>query len=303
MIYITHEKSIGRAGHQFKDAVTPLIIAEIFGFSFVYTGYKTIEFFNLGEGRFTRDDLPQDIPVHTVEGPYWRGVPYDKLISEFGNLSGQYGNQGDCLVVLKNSFRVQLFQAYTWHRDGQLRDNVYERVVTTLRKNFRIRNPQRPTTHENKTKITVAVHVRRGDVAEHKGRVPSSQHYAHSMDYYDEILKKLKNNFGERKLDIRIYTEHKSADDVVAYCQETPDVVLHQGGKVEFADHFREMVYSDILVVSNSSMSQMAGYLSEGLKIFHPNDQYHSLPEDEFIPFNELDADRMSKFLATRISI
>ena len=299
MIFITHEKSIGRSGHQFKDAVTPLIIAEIFGFDFVCNEYKSIEPFNLGEGRLTRNDLPQDIPVHIIEGPYWRGAPYEKLISEFGNLSDQYHDREGCLVVLKNSFRVQLFQAYTWYREGQLKDNVYERVVSTLRNNFRIRNPQQ-TVNGNDNKTTIAVHIRRGDVAEHKGRVPSSQHYAHSMEYYDEILQKLRSYLSERELDIHIYTEYKSADDVVAYSKKTPDVVLHQGGKVEFADHFREMVYSDILVVSNSSMSQMAGYLSEGLKIFHPNDQYHSLPEEEFIPVNDLDKGRMSKFLAGR---
>ena len=302
MIFITHEKSIGRSGHQFKDAISPLIIAEIFGFSFVYNEYKSIEPFNLGEGRLSRADLPQDIPVHIIEGPYWRGVPYEKLMSEFSNLSVQYQNEGDCLLVLKNCFRVQLFQAYTWYSDGQLRDNVYESVVTTLRKNFRLRNPKE-TIHRNENKTTIAVHIRRGDVAVHKGRAPSSQHYAHSMEYYDGILKKLKSYLSEQVLDICVYTEHKSADDVVAYCKDAAGIVLHQGGKIEFVDHFREMVYSDILVVSNSSMSQMAGYLSEGLKIFHPNDQYHSLPEDEFIPFNELDDDRMSKFLVRKTGI
>jgi hypothetical protein len=118
------------------------------------------------------------------------------------------------------------------------------------------------------------------------------------MEYYDEILRKLKSFLSPRKLETRIFTEFSFADDVVAYCQQTSDVTLHQGGKLEFADHFRQMVYSDILVVSNSSMSQMAGYLSNGLKIFHPNDQYHSLPENEFIPDTELDKARVQTYLS-----
>jgi hypothetical protein len=299
MIFITHEKSIGRAGHQFKDAVTPLIIAEIFGFVFVYTDYKAIAPFNLGHGRLSRNNLPDGIPVHIVEGPFWKGVPYEKLMAEFSDLETQHQNQ-DCLVVLKNSFRVQLFQTYSWYRKGRLRDNIFDRVINTLRENFRIRNPQDLSAF-NRDKTSIAVHIRRGDVANRKDRIPSSQHYAHDMDYYDSILTQLKSSLDDRELDIRIYTEHVSAEDVVAYCKESPDIALHQGGKAEFTDHFQKMVYSDILVVSNSSMSQMAGYLSRGLKIFHPNDQYHSLPEDEFVPVDELEKERILKYLNAKI--
>jgi hypothetical protein len=298
MIYITHEKSIGRSGHQFKDAITPLILAEMFGFTFLYNGYRSIEVFNLGEGRLSRDSLPSDISVHTVEGPHWQGASYENVLSEFSNLHAQYENQ-DCLVVLKNAYRVQLFQLYTWQRNGQLAGHVYERVVDMLRKNYRLRNPP-SVSDANRNRTTIAVHVRRGDVADTKGRVPSSQHYAHGMEYYDSILKKLKDFLNDRHPEIRIFTELKSAEDVVAYCKESPDVVLYQGGKAEFADHFAQMVYSDILVVSNSSMSQVAGYLSEGLKIYHPNTHYHSLPEEEFIPFNQMNKARILQYMSNR---
>ena len=293
MIYITHEKSIGRSGHQFKDAITPLIISEIFGFTFVPTIYSSIEVFNLAEGRLRRTDLPPDIPIHAINGPHWKGATYDTVVNDFSHLHDQYKNR-DCLVILKNSYRVQLFQTHAWYRDGLLKANIYERVVNSLRKNFSARNPD---TSAGRDKILIVIHVRRGDVAEHKGRKPSSQHYAHSMEYYDAIISDLKQHLLRRSHAIEILTEFSNVEDVIDYCSKRPGILLRQGGKAEFGDHFSRMVYSDILVVSNSSMSQMAGYLSKGLKIFHPNDQYQNLPAEEFIPFNEIQGDRLKKVL------
>ena len=286
MIYITHERAEGRTGHHFKDAITPIIVAELFGFTYVYTEYKSLELLDLKEGRLSRNDLPHDIPIHRMEGPHWLGIRYEKLQTEFSNVKDQYRNQ-DCLVVLANSYRIQLFQLYEWFTSGLTPTNMYEQIVGLLRKNFRIRNPNNLSMRSGLPLI--AVHIRRGDLAKPlKQRTPSSQHYAHQMEYYDDILKKLRNHFQERKLEIHVFTERSNAEDVANYCREHPDIILHQGGKPEFADHFCRMVYADILVVSNSSMSQMAGYLSEGIKIYHPNDQYHSLPAEEFIPVQDL---------------
>lgn len=295
MIFITHEKSIGRAGHQFKDALTPLIIAEIFGFTYVYPEYPVLEVFNLGEGALRRTGLREEIQIAEIQGPHWKGVPFDTLMSDFSNLILQH-KDADCLILLTNSYRVQLFQAYEWYQKGQLVNNVYDRVVHKLRSNFELRNPP-DTNSAGHHQIKIAVHIRRGDVADRKGRVPTSQHYAHGMEYYDRILDQLKSHLRHRELDIRIFTERLHAEDVVAYCEKSPGISLQQGGKNEFADHFKQMVYSDILVVSNSSMSQMAGYLSEGLKIYHPNDQYRDLPEDTFIPVDELTESRVVKFI------
>jgi hypothetical protein len=288
MIFITHEKSGGRAGHQFKDAITPLIIAEIFGFTFVYTRYPSLEFFNLAEGSLSRPDLPAGLSVHRMEGPHWYGISYDALVSQFESLQDATGSN-DCLVVLANSFRVQLFQLWEWYASGLMKVNFYPHVIGILRSKFQKRNP-RPGYAEPGNSLKIAVHIRRGDLAKpRKRRTPSSQHYAHGMDFYDDILKKLKTLFREKEFHVHIFTEHRNSEDVVAYCKEHRDIILHQGAKEEFANDFTEMVYSDVLVVSNSSMSQMAGYLSEGLKIYYPNDQYHSLPSDEFIPIADLD--------------
>lgn len=244
----------------------------------------------------SRNDLPIDIPTHTIEGPYWCGIPFEELVSQFAGLSVQFQNE-DHLVILTNSFRVHLFQTYQWYIQGQLKTNVYERVIRFLRGNFQSRNI--PPAHEQNS-IRIAVHIRRGDLAKPKRhRTPSSQHYAHPVQYYDAILGQLRNLLHDHNLNIHVYTENVNADDVVEYCNNTSDVVLHQGGKNEFAEHFCEMVYSDILVISNSSMSQVAGYLCEGVKIYHPNDQYHSLPEDEFITVHDL----AQKSITEKISI
>lgn len=302
MIFITHERSEGRTGHHFKDAITPLIVAEMFGFTYVYTEYKSLELFNLEESRLTRNHLPPGIRVHRIEGPHWLGISYDDLMTEFSNVQNQFRNE-DCLVVLANSFRIQLFQLYQWYTNGQTTTNLYAHIVGLLRKNFQARNPRDANPAQPGRKM-IAVHIRRGDVANpRKQRTPSSQHYAHSMEYYDDILKTLRNHFREHEPEILVFTEHLNAEDVVSYCSKYPDILLHQGGKPEFGEHFRRMVYSDILVVSNSSMSQMAGYICEGFKIYHPNDQYHGLPADEFIPVDELKQERSMEMLAKAFSV
>ena len=287
LIYITHEKSTGRAGHQYKDAITPLILAEMFGFTYVCTEYKSLELFNLGYGFQSRNELPENIKIIRLEGPYWYGIPYEQLVTTVADIRQQNSSQ-DLLIVLMNSFRVQLFQLNHWYLEGKLPENYFQRVVRLLRKQFQARNP-RPQNRAS-DQLVVAVHIRRGDVVNSlKNRVPSSQHYAHSVDYYDAILKTLLETMPGQKMQVHVYTELLNAEDIVAYCRASPEIQLHQGGKREFGNHFSEMVYSDILVVSNSSMSQMAGYLSEGVKIYFPNDQYFNLPEEEFISFSDLD--------------
>lgn len=281
---MTHEKAGGRQGHKFKDAVSALVVAELFGFTYVYPEYASLDFFNFSEDSILRRDLPLTIKEITIEGPYWQGVSYDQLCTTLNKVLDE-DRREDQLLVLKNSYRVQLFQLHQWHENGLISKDLYSSITEKLRVLFRRRN-SRNGLYYDPANINIAIHVRRGDIIRKKNKTPLSQHYAFPIEVYDLLISQLRNCFKEYATDIHVYTELHNADDVAEHCRDKPHIKLHRGGREEFHQDFLHMVYSDVLVVSNSSMSQIAGYLSDGVKLYSPNKQYCGLPEDEFLTFD-----------------
>ena len=205
------------------------------------------------------------------------------------------GDEG--LIIITNRFRIQIVDLFQWIDTGKIHQDAVANIKNHLRRalsnNASFESPPAK-------KLRVFVHIRRGDVTyrnyeeiEPFIRKEACQHYCFPLAYYDKVINQLIARYGRGNLDITISTNcDQLGSDLVADIIQYADsnqfeiTVDKQRIKDNFVHDFAAMVKSDILVVSNSSMSQVAGFLSSGIKIYHPNVQYYDLPTPEFIATN-----------------
>lgn len=121
-------------------------------------------------------------------------------------------------------------------------------------------NPPIPIVFD-KNKMNVAIHIRRGDVS------PNSRAKARWVpnSVYVTIINQIRELCGDHAL-FHIYS-----DGVLNQLQEIagmPDVVMHL--RKDIFSTFHHMVIADILVTGQSSLSSLAGYLCDNIKVVRP---------------------------------
>lgn len=130
----------------------------------------------------------------------------------------------------------------------------------------------------DKTKINIAIHIRRGDIAQEGQRNENNSNLSMrwlNNDYYRNIVKSIVNNVDAKKT-ISIYIFSQGRDEEFLIFNEFENVNLC----LSFDEYlsFIHMVFADVLITSRSSFSYKPALLSNGVKIC-PSDFWHGYPD------------------------
>jgi len=319
--YITVIPNSGhRIGHKLDDLITGFILAEWHGLKYLHSplpDQKWEDFFGFGDSETLfsenfRQELPlisctpflgvrylpsqlrfvfkyieyleyrahfilKKIPAQAVRKwrrpNFWDGSP----LSYFEEVFKQESNNEGAIFCFQRGIRVMLYQVHKWGREGKIDSKIYPRVIQKLReKYFRKEHPAKFCYFDSNS-ISVAVHIRRDDAS-------VENHRFLPLSYYESLLRKLGRFFRYEPHEVHIYSS--GSDNDMNQIQETL-------GKISdnFKYHFNEsameaihhMAVADILVVGNSSFSHWPGFLSKGIKLYHPHFHMYDLNEDEWI--------------------
>jgi len=151
-----------------------------------------------------------------------------------------------------------------------------------LRRKYRVARSTEMTIDHNPLTavVTVAVHIRRGDVRTLK-EIGSDEGNRRWIDevYYAKLCNGINGVLGVGNVEIRVYS-----DDIPESFEILPSISnvhfrIYEGAPVDADIAFNEMVSADVLVIGMSSFSYLAALLSEGVKLV-PYPYAHEVPSD-----------------------
>ena len=285
MVYITTlHNSGGRTGHQFKDQLAAYIIAQLFDLKYVHNPNERIDFFNLKQNEISIDEIDSERAV--LEETNWNGHSYERMKFLIDDIKSKFRGRS-CLILLSKATRIQFYQLPKWCEDGIIGKNIYVDICKNIKEKYYLGNTHRKSVY-NPEKINIAVHIRRGDTASFSERLrctfyddPYSNHFCLPALYYWKIVRFLRKILEGYPYEVHVFSEKANSLDVKLAFSYGKNTYLHIGGTIE--DDIYHLINSDIFVMSNSSFSTGAAYISDALKIFHPNEQFDNMPKDVFL--------------------
>jgi hypothetical protein len=319
--YITVIPNSGhRIGHKLDDLITGFILAEWHGLKYLHSplpDQKWEDFFGFGENETPfsenfREELPlisctpflgirylpsqfrfflkhiehleyrvhfllKRFPVQAIRKwrrpNFWDGSP----LSYFEAVFKQEIKDEGVIFCFQKGIRVMLYQVHRWGNEGKIDPNIYSRVIQKLREKYFGKEHPAKFCYFDSNHINVAVHIRRDDASvENQRFLP--------LSYYESLLGKLDKFFKDELHEFHIYSS--GSDDDMNQIRKALDKISDN-----FKYHFNEsameaihhMAVADILVVGNSSFSHWPGFLSKGVKLYHPHFHMYDLNEDEWV--------------------
>ena len=258
------------AGAQAHTIISAMNFARAFGHTYVHTPFSEIDHadrpmeqwvedwentFNLGQGEEQhRTDAPPAVNYTTFHPRLYHAV-----INTLHKL-----RNGPLSTRQKPGEDKTFFHPFFYHSDSK--PNSYLSLIPELRKKFH-RNGPLNETHA----LTVAIHLRRGDVSPvHDRRFTPVGSVCESAREVIGILEDRRQNYT-----LSAYSEGSESD----FAQ------LQAMGVKLFLDidamwTLRQLVDADILIMSKSSYSYVAALISDGIKLYEPF--WHS-PLDSWI--------------------
>jgi len=260
-LYITQMVNDGAGiGHQIANYNGGYHTAQILGINHAYSGFSDMEwdeFLGFGVGE-------QSVLMLKKEGYKVRKLPYFNESRESLELIKKIVNSyaGEKIV-----FCIELDQFY---------QKQYE-VIPHIKEKFESA-PARQYDRliYDKSKINMAVHIRRGDIVDGQksGKVSMTKRWL-TTDYYLMIVKQVAKVVGDQ-LEIYLFSqgnpeEFKEFEEYghINYCFD-----------MSARDSFLHMVRADILVTSKSSFSYKPALLADGLRIC-PAEFWHGYPRNK----------------------
>ena len=123
--------------------------------------------------------------------------------------------------------------------------------------------------------ISIAVHIRRGDVSE----TSNSDRFV-DISYYIDCIKNLTNILSDFSLEYNIYTQ-TSSDSLINSIKNScssiniTDIILHNN--INIIDTFKGMVNADIFIAGKSSLSYTTHFLrNKGIILYYPISHIYS---------------------------
>jgi hypothetical protein len=161
---------------------------------------------------------------------------------------------------------TELDLCFGWRGRGNELADAFKALIPEFRRKY-YRNKSPRTTDE----VTVAVHVRRGDVSvENSDYFTSNEAILRTIAAVKSIL-----DTGKVKYRIRVYSQGTSA----AFAElSLPGVELFLDADAVWT--MQELIEADILIMAKGCFSFCAALISDGIKIFEPV----GLSGDDFLP-------------------
>ena len=262
-VYLTAVPNAGAGiGHQMANWIAGLYAAEFFGLRFAHSPFPDPEweaFLGLGGSDPLAKDLVKSQGYRKVRLPRFDFSKPDE-VERIRRIVASYTG--------KVCFFCEMDQFYREHHT----------LIEDLQNRFhRASARENDELSFNPKRLSIAVHVRRGDICQ-SGDVPENANLSMRWlddSYFIKILKAIHQVTPEGvEPETFIFTQGK-AEDNTAFMQFPNTRICTDMGAV---DSFRHMVFADVLVTSRSSFSYKPALLSKGIKIC-PADFWHSYPE------------------------
>ena len=253
--YITCAGRNDGLGAQIQSILSVILVAKQYNLVYVHTPIQSLDhvlgeeeffenFFNLGKNEISIDEINDlDLNIKTIKHPSEIQIKSNTL----------YITQG-------------------LHQYADKFPNSYLNIMSSIRKKFFDVNRDKLISVSTSNKLSVALHVRRGDVNIdiNSARYTGNLYYKEILNYLYQLAVIL-----EIELDIHLYSQGKVEDfqELDSY-----DITYHLDECL--ATTFLNLVNSDILVMSKSSLSYCSALLSENIKIYQ---EFWHKPLDEWI--------------------
>lgn len=208
-VWLTSVGTWGRIGHQFSDIVSGMIIAELFGFQYFYSGFHgdhfaINEYLNFGDLLTDTHDIQNPvIEISTYNNAAkWHGMSVEFMRKYLRYLPPKTN------VIFKNSTFFNLWNLFKAEDQQIIIRGLYQRILAKLRNmipHTKLYKEFESDFHKS-DKLGVAVYVRAG------GSMNDNAGYEQSRAEYDVILQRLRNDYPDTDLDIRVYSQGPLTD-------------------------------------------------------------------------------------------
>jgi hypothetical protein len=264
--FITCSGKIGGVGSQVLAVLSGMLFARDMGLKYVHSPFKQIQhntdndssweakwekFFNLGKDELSVDE----ISISTENYVYLESLADTSL------------NMTNTLYILRHCHEyANLFP----NRYSYLTDRLVDKYFSSSKTAFQ--------SYYDRSKINVAIHVRRGDVLPHGNN--ASRHTANQFicSVVEDVLSAISNL--PLTPSLCLYSEGKAAEfgplqdmGIHFYLNECPFSAFHN------------LVSADVLVMSKSAFSYSAALFSQGIKVYESfkNSPFYHRPLDDWL--------------------
>jgi len=297
MIHLLYSQHGGRSGHKLKDIMSIFIIGMLIKAKVVYDDSFTNQHLLLFEDICVKKKKKYYSTIIIDNTKCSNGITFKKF-KEIKKLilnksKGLKDNQ-HLLVIFKQRCRIHPYQLDNWFHKNKIDKNLFKsKLIPLLHKIYYVHTVPKHTTIKKSSIIptnNVAIHIRRGDLAEKLIRE------GFDANYYTQIINKLNQHLN---LHINIYSEIDNSEDILVL-KKLKNVNLFLGDVSNINEHFYALCTSKILILSRSSFSTWAAYLSKGLVVFQTNiikHLYHKVDPNNFYSYglSELSDDDMEQ--------
>ena len=195
--------------------------------------------------------------INEIAHNYENDDNYIKKIEELMNLKNNFANIDDileCNVIDDIQFLMKTIEDNV---DNYINSNTMCKI-----KNIFWENKER--NHFKNNKINISIHIRRENIHDRDERdKPGFALRIKPNEYFLNIMNKIRSDYVDKDIVFHIYSQGKQDDFNILV---SDDVIFHLDEDV--CTSFIGLVASDILIISPSSFSYVAGLLSDGIIYF-----------------------------------
>lgn len=253
-------------GHAFSEWNTGRIIARICGLQFVHISLPSgwNKFLALEGNNISLKEVLKIPSIRIVRLPEFNYRTTDPCL-EIKNIISSYKPKYPTLFVLADG--QNLYQHHLFLNELKLcyfSSHSPSKILLEMK-------------YGNKRMLTVAVHIRRGDIELMRQKHHSNwkERYL-ELTFFSDLLEVVRNSLPAYDMTFNIYSQGNEKDFSSLLCFKDTNLFVNY----DQYETMNDKVFSDILVLSPSGFSFMAGLISNSFKIArYP--WWHDIPDDK----------------------
>jgi hypothetical protein len=260
--------SVGGMGHVFTDILTNYIISRIYNIEHIHTPIRTMAFdarrknpvngnthpnweqlFNFGKGEKSISNLPKCKMNYFKLKPRFSYVEKEELDQYFS----KFNRDENIIFSLCYNNRIFLWQFYYWCTHNIVSYNLWHEV----RNNFIDKIIYKPKIQPGH----IVIHIRRGD----------DKFKTEPIDFAYNALKQIMSlGFPITKVTVQSYGDDESQKEIT---NKYHDITYDFQYNTDTIQTFKTELDAHVLITA-SSMSKLAGYYSDAIKMYMPYKAY-----------------------------
>jgi hypothetical protein len=236
--HITNIKLTDGFGSQFQHIISCILISYYSNYQFVYN------------------------PISMMEHNYNNDPIFLEKMENLMNIFPYFPKKGD--KSIKDHFLTECDMTAKRVIDSNIDAYATEEHLQKIRKMF-WENKDRSSIFPKNEKTSVAIHIRRLNILDKTLPNVEPERVNTPDSFYLNAIERIRREHKEKDLEFHIYSQ----GDIQNFsCYSDKGAILHIDE--DLSSSFIEMVASDILVTSFSSLSYIAGFLNDGIVYYQP---------------------------------